>query len=241
MPIFERQSQSGELLISFDAADLVMAGWTGRDEAAVRHHIEELEALGVPPPSKTPLFYRVDPALLVGAIDGIKVVGEATSGEAEAVILAMSDGLWVGLGSDHTDRAFEAHSVQLSKQLCRKPMAGTLWSYEEVIGHWDELILRAHIVENGERVLYQEGTLDALRHPEELMSAYRDVSDQPVDVTESGEMELPLPTGTALFCGTMPAIGGIRPSARFEMELEDPVLEKRLQHEITIETLAMVS
>lgn len=95
MPIFERQSQSGELLISFDAADLVMAGWTGRDEVAVHHHIEELEALGVRPPSKTPFFYRVDPALLVGAIEEIKVVGEATSGEAEAVILAMSDGLWV--------------------------------------------------------------------------------------------------------------------------------------------------
>lgn len=216
MPIFERHSESGELLISFEATDLVMAGWTGRDEAAVRHHIEELEALGVPPPSKTPLFYRVDPALLAGAVDEITVIGETSSGEAEAVIFAMSDGLWVGLGSDHTDRAFEAHSVQLSKQLCRKPMAETLWSYDEVIGHWDELILRAHIVENGERTLYQEGSLAALRHPDELMAACRSEIGQ-------GHDNLPLPVGTALFCGTMSAIGGIRPATRFEMELEDPV------------------
>ena len=220
MPIFERQSESGELLISFEASALVMAGWTGRDEAAVRHHIEELRALGVPPPSKTPLFYSVDPALLAGPVDEIKVVGEASSGEAEAVILAMSDGLWVGLGSDHTDRAFEAHSVQLSKQLCRKPMAETLWSYDEVIDHWDQLILRAHIVEDGERVLYQEGALGTLRHPENLMAAYRTELDH-------GE-ETPLPVGTALFCGTMPAIGGVRPADRFEMELIDPAAGRKI-------------
>lgn len=220
MPIFERHSDSGELLISFEAVDLVMAGWTGRDEAAVRHHIEELEALGVAPPPRTPLFYRVDPVLLAGAVEAIKVVGETTSGEAEAVILAMADGLWVGLGSDHTDRAFEAHSVQLSKQLCRKPMAERLWSYDEVVDHWDELILRAHIVEQGERVLYQEGALGALRHPEGLMAAYRQERGHPEDTK--------LPTGTALFCGTLPAIGDIRSAVRFEMELEDPVCGRSL-------------
>lgn len=235
MPIFERQSQSGELLISFETTDLVMAGWTGRDEAAVRHHIEELEALGVPAPSKTPLFYRVDPALLAGSIEEISVVGEATSGEAEAVILAMADGLWVGLGSDHTDRAFEAHSVQLSKQLCRKPMADTIWSYDEIVDHWDDLILRAHIIEDGERVLYQEGSLAALRHPEELMAAYTAGCDR------DGEGDLPIPAGTALFCGTMPAIGGIRASARFEMELEDPVNSRTLRHGVTIGMLPIVS
>ena len=233
MPIFERHSESGELLISFEALDLVMAGWTGRDEAAVRHHIEELEALGVAPPSKTPLFYRVDPALLTGAVEEIKVVGETTSGEAEVVILSMADGLWVGLGSDHTDRGFEAHSVQRSKQLCRKPMAETLWSYDEVIDHWDELTLRAHIVENGERVLYQEGKLGSIRRPEELMAAYRE------EFGHSGD--IPLPTGTALFSGTVPAIGGIRSSTCFEMELDDPVRTRSLGHRFSIETLPVVA
>jgi len=233
MPIFERQSQSGDLLIGFEPTDLVMAGWTGRDEAALQEHIEELAEHGVAPPSKTPLFYRVDPTLLAGAVGEITVVGDKTSGEAEVVILSLPDGLWIGLGSDHTDRAFEAHSVQLSKQLCRKPMAETIWSYEEVIDHWDDLILRAHITENGERVLYQEGRLEALRRPEELMSAYR---------AERGENdEAPLPAGAALFCGTMPAIGGIRPAIRFEMELEDPVMQRSLRHEVLIETLPVIS
>ena len=233
MPIFERQSQSGELLINFETTDLVMAGWTGRNEAAVRHHIEELEALGVAPPSKTPLFYRVDPALLVAGVDEICVVGETTSGEAEAVVLSMADGLWIGLGSDHTDRAFEAHSVQHSKQLCRKPMADTIWNYDEVAGHWDQLILRAHVVENGKRVLYQEGNLAELRHPADLMAAYH------AELGLSDDAP-PLPVGTALFCGTMPAIGSIRPSARFEMELEDPVRAQALRHEVGIKVLPSV-
>ena len=44
--------------IGFDIATLIVAGWTGRDEAALRHHIEELAAIGVPRPSSVPVFYR---------------------------------------------------------------------------------------------------------------------------------------------------------------------------------------
>jgi len=233
MPIFERQSKSGSLLISFETADLVMAGWTGRDQAAVQHHIDELAALDVAPPSKTPLFYRLDPALLAGSVSEITVVGDGSSGEVEVVLLSLADGLWVGLGSDHTDRAFEAHSVQLSKQLCRKPMAETLWSYEEVIDHWDDLILRAHITEHGGRVLYQEGPLADVRRPEDLINAYLDERGLTADEG--------LPVGTVIFCGALPAIGGIRPSTRFEMQLEDPVRSDSIEHAVDIKTLPMVS
>ena len=233
MPIFERQSESGSLLISFEASDLVMAGWTGRDRAAVQHHIDELAALDVPPPSKIPLFYRIDPTLLASSVSEINVVGDSSSGEAEVVLLSMADGLWVGLGSDHTDRAFEAHSVQLSKQLCRKPMAGTLWSYDEIIGHWDDLILRAHIIESGERVLYQEGSLAQVRRPEDLISAYLDEQGSAVDAG--------LPVGTAIFCGALPAIGGIRPSGQFEMTLEDPIIKANIAQTYQVRVISPVS
>ncbi len=233
MPIFERQSKCGSLLMSFEATDLVMAGWTGRDQDAVQHHIEELKALNVPPPSKVPLFYRVDPALLAGSVGHITVVGDTSSGEAEVVLLQMADGLWVGLGSDHTDRAFEAHSIQLSKQLCRKPMAETLWNYEDVIDHWDDLILSAHIVENGKRVLYQEGTLAGMRRPEDLIGTY--LEEQGLAADDG------LPVGTVMFCGTLPAIGGIRPSRSFDMALEDPVRKQSIKHSVDIGSLPMVS
>jgi len=50
-----------------------------------------------------------------------------------------------------------------------------------------------------------------------------------------------LPPGTAMYCGTPGAIGGIRPGTRFEMELEDPVLGRTLRHAYDIKVLPVVS
>jgi hypothetical protein len=47
----------------------------------------------------------------------------------------------------------------------------------------------------------------------------------------------PLKPGYAMFCGTLAAKGGIRPAGRFRMELEDPVLKRKIAHEYTIAVL----
>jgi hypothetical protein len=233
MPTFERESRSGTDRIAFEPTDLIMAGWTGRDRAAVDHHIAELAALGVPGPSRVPTFYRLDPALLAGPVAEIQVLGEDTSGEVEAVLLALADGLWVGLGSDHTDRAMEAHGVALAKQLCRKPMAGALWRFDELIPHWDELILCAHIIEGGERTPYMQAPLAAVRRPEDLMQGYA------AGLGRTGDPSPPV--GTVMFMGAIGAIGGIRPSPRFEMALEDPVLGRTLSHAYDVRALPIVT
>ena len=44
-----------------------------------------------------------------------------------------------------------------------------------------------------------------------------------------------------MFCGTLAAIGGIRPASRFEVELEDPVLGRTLRHAYDIDALPVVS
>ena len=85
----------------------MIAGWTGRDVAALNHHIEELKAIGVQPPSKVPLYYRVAASLLTQA-EAIQVVGDDTSGEAEPVLVGTADRLWVTVGADHTDRKLES-------------------------------------------------------------------------------------------------------------------------------------
>ena len=55
------------------------------------------------------------------------MLGPDTSGEVEPVVVALADGLWIGLGSDHTDRKAETMGIALSKQLCGKVMgAGAL-------------------------------------------------------------------------------------------------------------------
>ena len=123
---------------------LVIAGWTGRDVNAVEAHIRELEAIGVKRPKNTPIFYRVAASLLTTDAT-IEVIGDRSSGEVECVVYSFDDGIWVGLGSDHTDRATEAFSVSISKQMCAKPVGTRLWRLEDVIAHWDALILRSYV------------------------------------------------------------------------------------------------
>src|SRR5437588_4323644 len=76
---------------------LIVAGWTGRDEAALRHHIEELAAIGVPRPSSVPVFYRNAVSNVVQTAR-LEVLGPDTSGEVQPVVVALRDGLWIGLG-----------------------------------------------------------------------------------------------------------------------------------------------
>ena len=202
----------------FKIEELVIAGWTGRDEAALRKHIRELEEIGVKPPKLTPIFYRVS-ANLFTHVNAIQVSGPDTSGEVEFVLIRTEEGLRVAVGSDHTDRQAETIGVTLSKQLCAKPVSSDSWRYEDVRPHWNRLVLRSFIEEKGRKVLYQEGTVDHMRSPEDLLGRY------------------PLEAGQAMFCGTFAAKGGIRPSTSFEMELEDPVLGRKLTHAYTIKVL----
>jgi hypothetical protein len=201
--------------------ELVIAGWTGRDIAALEKHIRELEAIGVKRPKTTSIFYRVAASLLTSA-DAIEVLGDQSSGEAECVVYSVDGGLFVGVGSDHTDRKAEAVGVSLSKQMCAKPVSREVWRLDDVAAHWDKLVLRSYVNVGAERRLYQEGSFKATRPPTELFRLYNGGS---------------LPAGTAMFCGTLAVHGGITPSQTFEMELEDPVLRRTITHSYRVKTL----
>lgn len=201
---------------------LVIAGWTGRDAAVVRRHVEELAALGVPPPSTTPLHYRVGAGLLTQAAT-INVLGEATSGEAEPFVLQADGALWLGLGSDHTDRGLEAISVAAAKQACPKPVAGVLWAWEEVEGHLDRIELASEIHEGGAWRPYQSGTLAAIRPLHGL-------------IEDAGLVE-----GGAMMCGTLAAIGAVRPATRFRARLHDPVRDRSIEFGYEVDVLPVVA
>src|SRR5690625_3785184 len=159
-------------LLDIKVEQLVIAGWAARDQAAVEAHINELEELGVKRPSTVPLFYRVSADRLTIA-ERLQVLGGDSSGEIEAVLIADERGrLWVGVGSDHTDRKVEAYSVAVSKQICPKPVSAELWPFDEVADHWDSLHLRSHAVIDGERQLYQEGSVAGLLDPRDLIRHY---------------------------------------------------------------------
>jgi Protein of unknown function (DUF2848) len=221
--VVDAQDTTTPLTLAIDQA--VMAGWTGRDPVARDKHIAELEAIGIKRPATVPIYYRVAARRLT-TTDSIEVSGGDTSGEVEFVLIGWQGRTFVGVGSDHTDRKVETYSVTVSKQMCDKPMASVLWELEDVIGHWDQMILRAFACIGGKRVLYQEGTLDRMLGVEELLLR--------------GFGPAGLPDGCAMFGGTFAAIGGIRPASRFEFELEDPVLKRRIGHAYDIVDLPVL-
>jgi hypothetical protein len=225
MLTFERHSRGATDQVALAPGALIVAGWTGRDEKALNHHIEELAAIGVPRPSSVPVFYRISTANLAQTTR-LEVLGPDTSGEAEPVVVALQDGLWLGVGSDHTDRKAETMGIALSKQLCAKVIGKALWRLDEVVAHWDRLILRAHVTIEGKHLKYQEGPLSAMRNPSDLMA-------------RAGGPEK-FVTGTIMFCGTLGAIGGIRPATRFSAVLEDPVLGRAMSCEYDIDVLPVV-
>jgi len=224
---FEIDGADGGAALTIDIDHLVIAGWTGRDAQSIAHHIEELAALGVPPPSRVPLFYRVASNQLSQA-DRIEVVGEQTSGEVEPFVFCHDGLLYLSIASDHTDRRLETDSVALSKQVCAKPVARHAWRLDDVAERWDELTIRSHIVEDGRQTLYQEGKLSALREAGSLLADY--FAGRPA-----------MRAGFGMSCGTLAAVGGIRPATQFAMELIDPSTGRRIAHEYAIETLPVIS
>jgi len=200
----------------------VIAGWTGRDPSAMEKHIAELEELGVQRPTTTPMFYR-NAVNRVTTADAIEVLGNDSSGEVEFILVQFDGVLWVGTGSDHTDRKLETYNVSISKQACDKPIASTLWAYEDVKDHWDELMLTSYIDDNETKTSYQQGKVSSMLSPEDLIAKFGD-----------GDA---LSNGTIMFCGTMPVQGGVRSSSKFEFELEDPILGRKISHVYSVLTL----
>jgi hypothetical protein len=204
--------------------ELVIAGWTGRDQAAIAAHIKEMKEWGVAGPTQTPMYYRVGASLLTTDVE-IEVVGRDSSGEAEFVLFNVDGELLVGAGSDHTDRKAEAVGITLAKQMCPKVVAKEAWRFAEVAGHWEKLVIRAWAMIDGQRVLYQEGNVTVMRDPRELMELYTE---------RTGNAFGP---GFAMYGGTFAAIGGIRWGDEFEFTLEDPVLKRSISHLYRVKSL----
>jgi 2-keto-4-pentenoate hydratase/2-oxohepta-3-ene-1,7-dioic acid hydratase in catechol pathway len=109
--------------------------------------------------------------------------------------------------------------------MCPKPLAGELWPFAEVDAHWDRMVLRSHVTRGGRRRLYQEGEVSQMLAPRDLLQRL------------SGPAFLP--PGTAMFCGTLAVKGEIGGGERFEIELHDPLMNRRLRHEYAVHELAL--
>ena len=204
------KEKGGTRPLSFSVRRMVNAGFVGRDQEAVRRHIEELKKEGVPAPEEVPTLYPVASYLITtGGV--LEVVDESTSGEAEFVLLLADGKTYVAAGSDHTDRNLEASSIIKAKQICPNVLSSVVWPYEEVKDVWDELVLRSWVEKGGQRILYQETKLASIMSAEDALFFVR-------SKLKDGDLE-----GMVIYSGTVPALGGeVIYGEGFEVELHNP-------------------
>ncbi|MGD2185241.1 MAG: DUF2848 family protein [Desulfobacterales bacterium] len=176
--ILENKQERRQLV--FNYSRMINAGYVGKNQQEVRRHIEELAAKGIPGPKSIPVLFPVVCNALITDSE-VEVYGSKTSGEVEYVLcIVTEDEVYVGLGSDHTDRHLEETDIPRAKQICPNLMSQTVWPLEEVEPHWDDLFMSANVLKDGKDIRYQEGRLGLLLNPEELMSFVRSKIDGPL-------------------------------------------------------------
>jgi hypothetical protein len=201
---------------SFTYTRMVNAGYVGRNQEEVRRHIDELAEKGIPGPETTPTLYPVVCKAMVTDSE-IEVYGHKTSGEVEYVLLVASEKeVYVGLGSDHTDRHLEELDIPRAKQICPNVISQKVWPLAEVENHWDDLIIRSKVVKGGNEVLYQEGRLALILNPAELTDFVRSKVPGPLENIVIYSGTLGMLTGEFVF------------GERFSAELVDERLNRRL-------------
>ncbi len=221
---FTIQEKAGQRELDYEINGAVLCGYTGRDQAAVRKHIEELAKEGIEPPPSVPTLYPKPPWGLMQT-NAIQVEGRETSGEMEFFMLVDESSIYVGAASDHTDRELERIDIRKSKQVCPTILSRTVWNYEEVKKTWDQIQIRSWAFKDGQKSIYQESTLGSILPPEDLIHLVRQQLNDPIG-------------GFVLFSGTPPLLAGEMVFAdRFEGELLNVNFGRKITIAYDIHTL----
>ncbi len=190
-------------------------GYAGRNLEKTMEHIRELERdLGVPAPKKIPTIFQCGNYVLTQE-EQLVFVGEKTCGEVEYVIILKDGKIYIGLGSDHTDRELEADNVPKAKQCCAKPICNKIWDYEELKDHWDDIVLQSWQVVDGCEVLYQEGSLKDILSVEDIL---KELNERVGDIDNC-----------VIFSGTVPVKNGFCYGTEFRYEMHDIALNRKLE------------
>lgn len=225
---FTVQQADGDRELVLDLARAYNLGFTIRDEEKMRRHLEECHRVGVPIPvvTRPPLVMPIS-TWAVLTDDVITVQRDRTSGEVEIATVVDADGvIYVGVGSDHTDRALECIDIPWSKQVAPNVIAPTLWRWDEVSDHWDDVLMESWVVDGGVRMKYQEANVSEFWTPVEMLQGVRD------SVVDSGG-------AIAFLSGTVVSIEEtLRFAEEWTIRLIDPVLDRIIEHTYRVEVLA---
>lgn len=217
---FTVHNKEGESPLDLEFERVFAIGYAGRNMEKTMEHIRELEReLGVPAPKKIPTIFQCGNYVLTQERD-LAFVGEKSCGEVEYVIVIRQGKIYIGVGSDHTDRELEAASVPKAKQICAKPICGELWDYEEMKDHWDSIRLRSWQTVDGAEVLYQDGTLADILPVEVILKELEE---------RVGGID-----NCVIFSGTVPVCDGFKYGTNFRYEMEDEVLGRKLASDYNV-------
>ena len=143
-------------------------GYAARDQAGLARHLAETAARGLAVPSITPSLYGLPPDRLTTS-DAITVSGDQTYAEVEYGLLhAESAGWLVVVASDHTDSLVGEANVARGKAITPDVVSSVAWRFDEVEGDFDQFVLSCEALAD-EPVVVQEGTVDALLSPRQLL------------------------------------------------------------------------
>ena len=199
----------------------VAAGYTGRDQALVQAHVDELAVQGIAPPPHIPMLFPLLPTLVTNA-EEVAVLGENSTPEIEIALFQVAGTAYVTVASDQTDRVVEAQDITLSKNVCPKLVGREAWPLAEVAEHAAELTLTARC--NG--VLLQQGALAMMMAPEEIL--------QFVDRHDGPERDARI-----VFSGTVPTEAQPpKGPVSIDLELADPVLNRKILHSYRLHVLS---
>jgi hypothetical protein len=205
-----------QIPVDFTITKVVNAGFAGRDQEWVSKHIEELKKEGITTPEHTPTLYSVSP-YMVSQENSIYVLDGQTSGEAEYVLMIKNNDVYVGIGSDHTDRVLEIDSIPKSKQIYPNVISREIWLFEDIRDVWDQLLLRSWVTVKRDRRLYQRARLSALLAPDSLLDFVQsNLKDKSLD-------------GSLIYSGTVPLFTGeLIFGEQFEVEILNPLNQMKL-------------
>jgi 4-hydroxyphenylacetate 3-monooxygenase len=152
--------------------------------------------------------------------DEVGAHGARSSGEVE-IVLVKSDRLYIGVGSDHTDRDLERASILWSKAACANVLAPRLWVWDEIAEHWDRCRIRSHV----DGRLYQDVGVDAFISPPDILR----ILEERVQLLKGDFV---------VFCGTIVALAKeLGFGNRWSFEMDDPVLGRTIRHAYSISQL----
>jgi len=150
--------------------------------------------------------------------NGFQVAGSGTVVDAGVILIGAGAGTLIGIASDH--RKADDSSSRLA---CAKPVCREVWRFADVADHAARLVVRGATVAGDRRTILQKGILADWLPIAEVMAT---VSDGPT-----------MPSGLAVLCTGLAPPGPGR-AGDFEIEIEDPVLDRRITHRYGLRVLA---